>query len=255
MANKKCNTCEVEKELDCFGNNKRNIDGIENKCKECYKKERKQNRDKLRESQKKWREKNPEYMKKYEQSEKRKNYQKEYYRENSELYKDRTKKRRKENPEREKEARNKYREENKEKLNEYHRKWKENKRNTDIQYKLQSNMSRRIRYELNTLLKGKKTKRTTEYIGCSIEELKAHLEKMFTTEMSWQNYGSVWHIDHKIPCATWNFENAFENRCCWNYRNLSPMLASENQSKHDKYDENEKQKYMEEMKSILVEFA
>lgn len=255
MANKKCNTCEVEKELDCFWKNKRNKDGFENKCIECLKLKSKENKDKKAAYQKVWREKNPEYMKKYQQKEERKNYQKEYYKENSELYKDRKKEWRKENPQREKETRNTYRQENKEKINEYHRKWKENKRNTDIQYKLQSNMSRRIRYELNTLLKGKKTKRTTEYVGCSIEELKSYLEKMFTTEMTWQNYGSVWHIDHKIPCNAWNFENTFENHCCWNYRNLSPMLASENQSKNDKYDKREKEKYMEEMKNILVEFA
>jgi hypothetical protein len=116
-------------------------------------------------------------------------------------------------------------------------------------------MSRRIRYELNTLLKGKKNKRTTSYVGCTIEDLKKHLESKFTEDMSWENYGSVWHIDHKIPCASWNFENAFENHCCWNYRNLTPLLASINQSKHDKYDEEEKKKYLEEMKTILAEIA
>ena len=255
MVTKKCNTCESVKDISSFGKNKRNKDGIENMCKECIKEKRKLNKESNAIAQKKWREKNPEYMKKYNKSEKRKVYEKQYYEQNKQNYIDRKKEWRKQNPEKEKQARNTYREENREKLNEYHRKWKENKRNKDVKYKLQSNMSRRIRYELNTLLKGKKTKRTTEYIGCSIEDLKGHLESKFTEGITWENYGSVWHIDHKIPCSSWNFENDFENHCCWNYRNLTPLLASVNQSKNNKYNEEDKKKYVEEMKLVLREFA
>ena len=147
-------------------------------------------------------------------------------------------------------ARKKYIEKNSEKLNEYHRKWKKNKRDTDIQYKLQSNMSRRIRYELNSLLKGKKTKQTMEYVGCTVDELKKYIENKFTEGMSWENYGSVWHIDHIIPCSAWNFESEEECSYCWNFRNLQPLLASQNQSKYDKYKEEEKETYIRFMKNL-----
>jgi hypothetical protein len=207
-----CYTCCLQKDISEYTNNKRYKDGKESKCKACFKVLNATRKEKQAEWQRKWREKNPEYMKKYGKSEKRKEYEKTYYKENSQVYKDRKKEWREKNPEREKEAREKYREANKEKLNQYHRSWKSKKRETDIQYKLKENTSRRIRYELNTLLKGKKSKRTTEYIGCSIEELKIHLEKQFSEGIQWENYGSEWHIDHIIPCAAWNQSSGFRNR-------------------------------------------
>lgn len=255
MEIKRCTTCNIEKSLDSYWKNKKNKDGKDNHCIDCNKAKNAEQKEIKAERMKKWRAKNPEYMKIYGQSEKSKEYHKKYYKENSQLYKDRKKEWRINNPEREKEARIKYIEENKEKVNEYHRKWKEEKRKIDINYKLQSNLSRRIRYELNTLLKGKKTKRTLHYIGCTIEELKEYLQKGFTQEMSWENYGTLWHIDHIIPCAAWNFTSDFESNCCWNYRNLRPMLASENQSKHDKYDDTDKSIYIEKMKSLLLSSA
>ena len=69
--------------------------------------------------------------------------------------------------------------------------------------------------------------------------------------MNWNNYGAVWHIDHIIPCASWDLNNEFENKCCWNYRNLQPLFATENHSKKDKFDENVKKCYMDLMRTIF----
>ena len=55
--------------------------------------------------------------------------------------------------------------------------------------------------------------------------------------MSLENYGSVWHIDHVIPCASFNFLNEKEMKKCFNWINLRPMYASENISKGNKIDE------------------
>lgn len=84
-----------------------------------------------------------------------------------------------------------------------------------------------------------------------MEELKEYLNPKLTSEMTWENYGSVWHIDHIIPCSSWDFFSEFESNCCWNFRNLQPMLASENQSKHDNYKEEEKKEYIKRMTQIL----
>ena len=48
-----------------------------------------------------------------------------------------------------------------------------------------------------------KTNTTMELCGCSLEELKAHLEKQFVENMSWDNR-SEWHIDHIRPCASFD---------------------------------------------------
>lgn len=251
MSEKICNICQVVKSLEEYTNNKRRKDGKENYCKKCEKEKREQKKDKLSESQKRWRAKNPDYMKEYNKKDIRKDYMKQYYKENSQVYKDRKKQSRIENPEIHKERDKKYKENNRDKVNKYHRRWKQKKRESDINYKIKENISRRIRYELTTLLKGKKTKRTTAYIGCSMEDLKKYLENQFNESMTWENYGTAWHIDHKIPCAAWDLTKEDENMYCWNFRNLQPLDASENQSKKDKYDPKEKDEYVEKMKNLL----
>ena len=251
MSDKVCNTCQISKSLEEYTNNKRNKDGKDNRCKLCESERRKQNIEKQRESQRKWREKNPDYMKEYAKKPELIAYQKEYYKENKDAYLKNTQQWRKENSEKYMETRKKYMEENRDKMNKYHREWKQEKRETDMKYKLKENTSRRIRYELKTLLKGKKAKRTTEYIGCSIEELKTHIEKQFDEMMNWENYGSYWHIDHIIPCAAWDLSIEEDNKYCWNFINLQPLESSKNQSKRDKYELNDKEEYVKKLKLIF----
>lgn len=100
-----CNTCKIQKNLEDFGNDKRNINGKVGRCRVCQNIKNKENRERLREAHQRWKEKNPDYYKNYEKNEKRKEYTKKYYQENSQLYKDRKKQWRIENPEREAEAR------------------------------------------------------------------------------------------------------------------------------------------------------
>ncbi len=250
--NKTCNKCNSEKSTSEFSVNNRNKDKLEATCKDCIKAKNKQNRDKQTEAQRKWREKNPDYMKNYGKTEKIKEYRKQYYQEHKEEYIKRKQEWRKNNPDKDKEERKRYIENNKEKVNKYHSNWKKEKREKDVTYKIKENMSRRIRYELNTLLKGKKTNRTFEYLGCSIDELKTYLESKFEDNFTWENYGDVWHIDHIIPCSSWSLSDEFENKCCWNYRNLQPLKESENQSKKDKYNKEDKDRYIEVMKNILI---
>lgn len=245
---KPCKKCSSEKPLDSFWKNARYKDGKEPECVECRKAYLLTRADAVRETQRKWREANPDYQKLYSQTEKSKEYHRQYYREHAQEYKDRKQQWRADNPERESNARREYIEENREAINEYHRAWKAKRAAEDPQYKLKTNISRRIRYELHTLNKGRKTSRTVDYIGCSIEDLKSHLEKQFIPEMSWDNYGTLWHIDHRIPCAAWDLTNEFESQCCWNYRNLQPLLARDNHRKKDKYEESEKNAYMESMR-------
>lgn len=249
---KTCVSCKIEKEFVCFWNNKRNKDGKENRCVDCTKTFLATKKESVKESQRKWREKNPNYMKEYGQSEKNKDYHRQYYKEHRAEYIQRKQQWRKDNPEREAETKKQYVNENRDKLNEYQRKWKQEKRNTDEAYKLKSNISRRIRYELNTLLKGKKTKQTTELTGCSIEELKIYIESKFEESMTWDNYGKIWEIDHIIPCACWNLSEEFDNKCCWNYRNLRPLLKEQNRSKHMKYEEKDKEEYIALMRSLNI---
>ena len=69
--------------------------------------------------------------------------------------------------------------------------------------------------------------KTKTLIGCTSIELKAHLEKQFKEGMTWENYGK-WHVDHIVPCASFNFSIPEEHYKCLNYKNLQPLWAEEN---------------------------
>lgn len=103
------------------------------------------------------------------------------------------------------------------------------KYNTDPQFRLRVNLARRI----HKLLKQKKTG-TLSLTGCTREYLKEYLEGHFKEGMTWENYGSVWHIDHVIPCCAYKLKNEKEQYKCFNYKNLQPLFASENEIKGGK---------------------
>jgi hypothetical protein len=84
---------------------------------------------------------------------------------------------------------------------------------------------------LNGILKSKSA---VQLLGCSIEELKKHLESKFYEEMSWDNYGTYWHIDHIKPCASFDLALKEEQEKCFHFSNMQPLTAEENLSKGKK---------------------
>mgnify|MGYP001591990549 FL=1 len=80
-----------------------------------------------------------------------------------------------------------------------------------------------------------KTKHTIEYLGCTIEEYRTHLELKFTPEMNWENYGSYWEIDHIKPIDSFNLNDPDELIKCFHYTNTQPMFWKDNREKSNKY--------------------
>lgn len=74
-------------------------------------------------------------------------------------------------------------------------------------------------------------------VGCSGEQLAAHLESLFVDGMTWQNYGkNGWHIDHKRPCASFDLTDPEQQKQCFHYTNLQPLWWWDNIAKSDKYE-------------------
>jgi hypothetical protein len=100
---------------------------------------------------------------------------------------------------------------------------------TDPWFRIRRNLGGRIR----AAIKGfSKSASTMELIGCTREFLMRHLESNFKPGMTWANYGPVWHIDHVKPCAKFDLPRPEEQRACFNWRNLQPLFAKENQKKN-----------------------
>lgn len=108
-----------------------------------------------------------------------------------------------------------------------------NRRATDPLYNIRHNLARRI----NALLHGKtKSQSTLDLLGCTLLELKVHLESKFTTDMSWDNYGMHgWHVDHIVPCYAFDLNDPVEQKQCCHFSNLQPLWAKDNISKSDKW--------------------
>lgn len=53
--------------------------------------------------------------------------------------------------------------------------------------------------------------------------------------MTWDNWNfKGWHIDHIIPCSSFNLNNLEEQKKCFHYTNLQPLWWWENLSKSNK---------------------
>jgi hypothetical protein len=85
--------------------------------------------------------------------------------------------------------------------------------------------------------KGKKCSRTMDLVGCSIEELRKHLELQFQQGMNWYNHGIFgWHIDHILPCSSFDLNDPIQQKECFHYSNLQPLWAKDNMQKRAKLD-------------------
>ena len=88
------------------------------------------------------------------------------------------------------------------------------------------------RNRIGFFLKGRKSKTTMELLGVSnLEFLWHHLEPQFQPGMTRENYG-LWHVDHIIPCASFDFSNPEQQKKCFHYTNLQPLWASDNLKKN-----------------------
>jgi hypothetical protein len=79
-----------------------------------------------------------------------------------------------------------------------------------------------------------------KYTGCSYEFLYGWFEYQFrlvktfnNINMGWENKDG-WHIDHVIPCDSFDFTNEEHIKICFHWSNVAPMLASANLSKGNK---------------------
>jgi len=117
-------------------------------------------------------------------------------------------------------------------LNNYSRKYTMVRKKTDIGFKILCNLRNRVYY---TLKGNPKISTTMNLVGCSIDQLKQHLEQQFKPGMSWENYGFYgWHIDHKRPCASFDLSVPEHQKLCFHYTNLQPLWAEENMKKGNK---------------------
>jgi hypothetical protein len=100
-------------------------------------------------------------------------------------------------------------------------------------------LARRLRTRLWAALKaagvGKHVSAVNDS-GMSAHELRAHIEAQFAPSMSWENWGSGWHVDHWFPLAAADLGDPVQQRAVCHWTNLRPMWGTENLRKNDSVD-------------------
>ena len=224
---KKCIKCGIEKELSEFHKSKKHKDGRRSECKECRNKEQRELylKPEIKERTKK---RSNEYYKIPGIKEKRSIRNKEYYKkpENKEKRSIRNKEYRKKT-------------ENREKRN----KWQNNKRKIDPVYKMNHIISTGLYQSLKSKGLSKKGRHWENLIGWTQQELKDYITPLFCKKivdgkevvMTWENWGTEWHIDHIYPTSLCG---ATEADVVYNYRlkNLQPLWKEDNIAKHNRLD-------------------
>lgn len=103
--------------------------------------------------------------------------------------------------------------------------------NRSIAINLRSRLSQAIRNNY-------KSGSAVNDLGCSIEQLRIHIESKFYVNpetgemMSWNNYGRKgWHIDHIRPLCRFDLTDAVQLKEACNYNNLQPLWFKDNLEK------------------------
>jgi len=205
---KQCVKCNKKQELINFHNQTAAKDGKSPYCKTCHKEynsiRRQRNKQKIKKQQQEYRSKHREIL-----NANRKQWGQD-------------------NPDKVAINAKKYREKYRDKINKQRRQ----KRKHNINFRLRTIISNRIRLALS---RGSKNSTSYNLTGCSWEHLRLYLESLFVDGMTWDNYGQ-WHIDHIKPCCSFDLTNIEQQKLCFHYTNLQPLWAIDNLKKSGKFD-------------------
>lgn len=106
-----------------------------------------------------------------------------------------------------------------------------NRKKTDPVFRVTESIRSRIWIALKG---GKQDQHTEELLGCTFKYFKEYLENQFDANMSWENYGPYWHIDHIKPISSFDLSSIEEMKNAFHYTNCQPLEALENMKKSNK---------------------
>ena len=96
-----------------------------------------------------------------------------------------------------------------------------------------------------SVIKGYKSAKSKECLGCDHDHLKKHIESQFIEGMTWENHGTHgWHIDHIIPLSVFDLSNHEDQRKAFHYTNLRPLWWQDNIAKWKHLDYELPEKYI-----------
>ena len=98
-------------------------------------------------------------------------------------------------------------------------------------------ISQNLRSRLNIAIRNNyKSGSAVKDLGCDITFFKNYIEEQFKYDMTWDNWGTVWHLDHIKPLSLANLSVREEFLEVVNYTNLQPLYVKDNIIKGNKFE-------------------
>ena len=122
------------------------------------------------------------------------------------------------------------------------------KYHTDIHTRIAQLHRNRIRKALKD---NTKCMKSLEMLGCPIDVAREWLEYNFTNDMSWENCGTYWHIDHITPCASFDLSQEDEQMICFHWTNIAPLKKEVNLKKGAKIQLEHIEKFQQKVEDFI----
>jgi hypothetical protein len=92
-------------------------------------------------------------------------------------------------------------------------------------------MRKILRTRLLKTIKGIKTSKSLmRYIDIDISTFVNWIEYQWHDNMSWDNYGVLWEVDHVVPCSSYDLTLEDDKSKCFHWSNMRPFLKDTNMS-------------------------
>jgi hypothetical protein len=116
------------------------------------------------------------------------------------------------------------------------------RRKEDTAFRIMTSQRARI----HEVLKGYKNCKSGKLLNCTREQIKIWLTFLMEDWMSWENFGTEWHIDHVVPVSFFNIIDSNEQKYAFHWSNLRPLRKETNISKFNKIVDTYIQKHIED---------
>lgn len=104
--------------------------------------------------------------------------------------------------------------------------------NRQIGYRqtIEGKLKHNLRTRISNCIK-RKTNSSFELLGCDITFYINYIEYLFEKDMTWENYGTYWHIDHVKQLKEFDLMNETNQKEAFNWKNTRPLKVYDNLSK------------------------
>ena len=127
-----------------------------------------------------------------------------------------------------------YYEKNKKEINRKNHEANKEREKTDIPYRLRKRYKNLLHSALKKQGFSKNGRSCKDFIGCSFEDFKKHIEAQFESWMNWDNYGKEgWHLGHIQPCELFDLSDEKQVKSCFHFFNIKPQFWRDNISRQD----------------------